>query len=295
MTIAERQALDERIYAHNSEVNARNASIREEDNKRKEQEAQDLADKRKQDAADSKLKSQDEISRRAADFQRQQIIQAQVAKGTNYIDAVRNGLQAVPLPSTKDTVEVFSALDKLGKPPERYGAATMNLGGETIYGQTNNAGLFRPISAPRPPKDGQVKLQVAANGNAEDYINSPIVASTNVLNTLPDDLRTNQFNSASMASIAPRPTSTISPPDNAPAVVPYNTPTFRQGFLNAAQQASLPAPVDQSNSLPPAPVAAAPAVTSRQFKDGSGTVWTYVGSAADPTTDKNPSSWQPSQ
>lgn len=262
------------------------------DNQRKQAEAIDLAQKRK-------FEAQQSAETRASDLARQKLMTSLVAKGTNNIDALWEAAKVVPFQKVSDQLAVETAHEKANAPAPQFGAATMNLGGETVYGQTNNSGRFFPIKTPTPAKEGSIPIITGLNNGGEPTIkNIPRNLSTNLINVLPPELQTNEFNQASMASQPPRPDSTISsstpPPDNAPI---DNTPSIRQGFLNAAQSA-MPAPVDNSNSLPSTPApqpASSTTVAPRQFKDGSGTIWSYVGSAADPTQDTNPASWQPAQ
>jgi len=275
------------------EENRVRAGLEITENQRKTKEASDLEKERN-------LQEQKVAQTQAADFQRQQIIQSQVAKGTNYIDAIRNGLMAVPLPNVKDTSEVLATLDKVAKPPERYGAATMQAGDKTLFGQTNNEGRFFPISTgPQPPKPA-VRLQTSDTAPYQ-YVTTPVTSSTNVLNTLPPDLQTNAFNKASMASIpsSPQP-SGPQPPASAP-IVPNAPPAapdnFSPSFALSQAQSAPPQPDDSTTAPTPA---AAPADSSaasppKQFKDKTGTVWSYTGTAADPTSDRDPNNWQPAQ
>lgn len=279
------QGVQDRIRFENNK--ARNAA---------QQSANDSIAKRREvesEIAQEKMKA--EVAQRAIDFARQNVVKSLIAKGTNNVNAWWEAGKIIPFSKISDQIAVENAHEKANIPTPRFGAAQMDIGGKTVYGQTNNAGRFFQISPPIP-KDPTVEVQNGEDANSKPvYQKVPASRVPAVIATLPPEARTNQFNVSAMASLPPAPTPSggVSNPTPIPAVTAPATPAPDTTTPIPANPTVSPDLTGGASAAVTAPaVSTAPA---KQFKDKTGTVWSYVGTATDPSTDRNPSSWQPAQ
>lgn len=276
-----------------------------DNNLAKRQELESLTQVRLRENRDAEFKSKQDALVKANDFARNQIYQNSLKSGKDSISAFHDAVQLYPLPKASDQLAVEDAYQKHISPAPHFGAAQMDVGGNTVFGQTNNAGRFFPIGS-KTPVDPNIKVQIGQDDNSKPiYQTVPTSRVPAVIATLPPEARTNQFNLSALAGIRTKPSASVSvtppspvddsiPPEDdsspSPAPIPDNptiSPDSTPSFFGQATQAV-------ANS-PTAPTPTPTAAITPQFKDKTGTVWTYIGNAADPTTDKNPASWQSSQ
>lgn len=173
--------------------------------KRLEEAEKERANEFKTRAELNKSKLDSETLSKANDLKRLKMVTDMVAKGTNTLNALWEVSKTVPFSKISDQIALEKAHSEAQiapKPPERYGTTSItNNSGERIFGQTNNANQFTPISTPRMPAEKTTDLITKIDSDGSPILKSVSRSlSTNLLNTLPENLKTNEFNRASMAA-----------------------------------------------------------------------------------------------